>query len=371
MNHEQLDQDLLALEVPTIAPGPHMDALARRLSPQWGTVARPGMSRRKRTALFVGITLASLLAAAVGTYTYQHYVFTTGWVWGERESSEEEMFGDADPAYRNEMIALWKSGQVTLVEKTETAAGCSVYVVRFDFQDGTSQTVRSGDPPNPAERTEWRQIRDAGGGELVSQHRFPDGTLEYVIRYALSNGEETKQFSSVPPMSKAARSAIYDYVTEQIKSGAGTIVGSTSTGMLIVEFTLPDGSPFTQLLQPPYPRPELTEARQDEISQMIALGQGDFKGQLFSQEGSYYDVDFTLSDGSLFRMAQHRPVMTEVEWSAARAEAAALYAAGQYTRETVTAADGQPVEVLVMTLSSGYVAKIRDVAEARALWGLE
>jgi hypothetical protein len=50
---------------------------------------------------------------------------------------------------------------------------------------------------------------------------------------------------------------------------------------------------------------------------------------------------------------------------------AALYAAGQFTRETVTTVDGQPVEILVMTLSNGYVAKIRDVPEARTLWGLE
>ena len=70
-------------------------------------------------------------------------------------------------------------------------------------------------------------------------------------------------------------------------------------------------------------------------------------------------------------MGDERPLMTDVQWDAAREEAASLYAAGQYTRETVTAIDGQPVEVLVMTLSTGYVAKIRDVAEARQLWGIE
>jgi hypothetical protein len=371
MNAEQFDQALLALEVPALAPGPHMQVLAERLSPRWGAASRKGMSRRRRVALFAGITLASLLAAAVGTFTYQHYVWTTGWGWGEKESSDEEMFADADPAYRDEMIALWKSGQVTLVEKTEIPAGCTVYRVRFDFQDGTSQIVRSGEHPNPAARAEWRQMRDAGGGQVVSRYRFPDGSLNYVVRYVLSDGEEIKNFSPTPPMSKADRFAAYDYVTEQIKSGAGTIVGSTSTGMLVVEFTFPDGSAFTQYLEQPYPRPELTEARQDEISQMIALGQGELKGQFFYEEGSYYVVDFTLSDGSLFHLTQERPVMTAVEWSAARAEAAALYAAGQYTRETVTTVKGEPVEILVMTLSTGYVAKIRDVAAARELWGIE
>ena len=193
----------------------------------------------------------------------------------------------------------------------------------------------------------------------------------YVVRYVLSNGETTEQLEPVPPMSKGDRFAAYDYVTEQAKSGGGTIVGSASTGMLVVEFTLPDGHPFTQYEEQPYPRPELTPARQDEISEMIALGKGDFKEQYFFEQRSGYLVEYTLSDGSSFRMGVERPVMTDGEWSAARAEAAALYAAGQYTRETVTAVDGQPVEVLVMTLSSGYVAKIRDVAEARELWGIE
>jgi hypothetical protein len=104
---------------------------------------------------------------------------------------------------------------------------------------------------------------------------------------------------------------------------------------------------------------------------MIALGKGNFKGQFFSERGSCYLVEYTLSDGSVFRMGGDHPVMTDGQWSAARAEAAALYAAGQYTRETVTAVDGQPVEVLVMTLSTGYVAKIRDVPEVREIWGIE
>jgi hypothetical protein len=326
------------------------------------------MSRRRRAALFVGIALTSLLAAAAGTYTYYHYVFNTTWTTVEKESSDE--FSGADPAYRDEMIALWKSGQVTLLEKTDTPEGLTVYVVRFDFQDGTSQTARMGDHPNPAARAEWRQIRDAGGGELISLHRFPNGTVMYVVRYVLSSGEAIQRFDNLPPMSKEQRSAAYDYMTEQIKSGGGTIVGS-SMGMAIVEFTLPDGHPFTTVEPYPYPRAELTPARQDEISEMIALGKGDFREQLFSAQGSSYVVEYTLSDGSSFRMGTERPVMTDGEWSAARAEAAALYAAGQYTRETVTAVDGQPVEVLVMTLSTGYVAKIRDVAEARALWGIE
>ncbi len=380
MNAEQLDQDLLALSVPTLAPGPHMQALANRLSPLWGAASRGRMSRRRRIALFAGITLASLLAAAAGTYTYRHYVFassTGDGGWSEGETSDEELFENADPAHRDEMIALWKSGQVTLLETKESSAGVTVYVVRFDFQDGTSKTMRMGDPPDPAARAEWRQIRDAGGGELVSLHRFPDGSAQYVVCYVLANGEETKQFSNVPPMSKAQRFAAYDYVTQQIKAGGGTIVGSATNGWLVVEFTLPDGHLFTQYEEPPYlpppppPPPELTEARQDEISQMIALGQGNLKGQFFSKECSGYTVEYTLSDGSVFRIGGGRPVMTDGEWSAARAEAAALYAAGQYARETVTGVGGQPVEVLVMTLSTGYIAKIRDVAAIRELWGIE
>ena len=373
MNPEQLDQDLLTLDVPTVAPGPHMQALAERLSPQWGAVSRGRMSRRRRATLFVGIALASLLAAAAGSYTYHRYIFGTTWTMSavERETSDEEAFADADPAYRDEMIALWKNGQVTLLEKAEIPAGCSVYRVRFDFQDGTSETARVGDHPNPAARAEWRQIRDAGGGELVSLHRFPNGTVMYVVRYVLSNGEAIQNFSNVPPMSKADRFAAYDYVTEQIKSGGGTIVGTTSTGMLIVEFTLPDGNPVTDVVQQPYPRPELTPARQDEISEMIALGKGELVDQFFSGAGSVYSVKYTLCDGSVFRIGGERPVMTDAEWDAARVEAAALYAAGQYTRETVTAVDGQPVEVLVMTLSTGYVAKIRDIPETRAIWGIE
>jgi hypothetical protein len=373
MNHEQLDQDLLALEVPTIAPGPHMDVLRQRLAPRW-RASRGRMSRGRRIALFAGITLASLLAAAAGTYTYHRYVFATATGdggWSEGEASDEEAFADADPAYRDEMIALWNSGQATLLEQRESSAGITVYRVRFDFQDGTSWTTGIDDHPNPAARAEWRQIRDAGGGELVSQHRFPDGSLQYVIRYVLSDGQEAKRFSAVPPMSKAERFAAYDYVTEQVKTGGGTILGTTSNGLVIVEFTLPDGSPFTNYQQQPYPRPELTEARQDEISQMIALGQGEFKGQFFSEQCSGYTVEYTLSDGSVFQIGGGRPVMTDGEWSAARAEAAALYAVGQYTRETVTAVDGQAVEIIVMTLSNGYVAKIRDVPMMRSLWGIE
>jgi hypothetical protein len=311
------------------------------------------------------------LAAAAGTYTYRRYVFATTWAWTEKESSDEVMFSDVDPAHRAEMIALWKSGQVTLLEKRpDTPDRPSVYVVRFDFQDGTSETLDIGEHPNPAARAEWRQIRAAGGGELASLRRFPNGTVMYLVRYVLSNGEAIQQFDNFPPMSKADRFAAYAYVTEQVKSGAGTIVGS-SMGMLVVEFTLPDGRPFTQFEQQPYPRPELTPARQDEISEMIALGRGDFKGQIFSEQTSNYIVEYTLSDGSVFSIGDGRPVMTDGEWSAAREEAASLYAAGQYTRETVNAVDGQPVEVLVMTLSTGYVAKIRDVAEARQLWGIE
>jgi hypothetical protein len=171
-------------------------------------------------------------------------------------------------------------------------------------------------------------------------------------------------------MSKLHRAAAYEYATQQLESGAGTIVGST-TDMATIEGTLPDGKPFTQFVRQPYPPAKLTPERQDEISEMIALGKGDFKEQLFSQQGACYVVEFTLSDGSFFRMGHCRPAMTDSEWDAARAEAAALYAAGQYTRESVTAVDGEPVEVLVMTLSTGYIAKIRDTPETRASWGIE
>jgi hypothetical protein len=371
MNPEPFDQDLLALSVPTVAPGPHMAALAERLSSLWGGVLRGRMSRRRRFALFAGITLGSLLAAAAGTYTYQHYVFVTGWAWGEKESTDEEMFAWVDPAHREELISLWRSGQATLLEKLpDTTNRGSVYLVRFDFHDGTSQTTGVGDPPSPVERAEWRQIRDAGGGELVSLRRFPDGMVNYIVRYVLSNGEPIQQPSPMPPMSKTDRSAALDYVTEQIKSGGGQIVGS-SMGMVVVEFALPDGHPFTQLEQQPYPRPQLTPARQDEISQMVAMGRGDFKRQIFSQQGSAYIVEYTLSDSSVFQIGGWRPVMSDAEWDAARTEAAALYAAGQYTHDTVTAIDGQPVEILVMTLSTGYLARIRDVPETRHIWGIE
>jgi hypothetical protein len=373
MNLDRLDQDLMALSVPTVAPGPHVETLAVRLSPRWGAVSRGRMSPRRRAALFVGIALASLSAAA-GTYTYHRYVFGTTWTRAssEPETPDEQAFADFDSAHRDEAIGLWKSGQVTLLErKPDTSDRMSVYVVRFDFQDGTSETAKMGDHPNPALRAEWRQIRDAGGGELVSLRRFPNGTVMYVVQYALSSGETIRQLSNVPPMSKADRFAAYDFVTEQMKVGGGRVVGTTSTGMLVVELELPDGHPFTEVVQPPYPRAGLTPERQEEISEMIALGQGDFKDQLFSAQGSCYVVEYVLSDGTSFRMGGDRPVMTDAAWDAARVEAATLYAAGQYTRETVTATDGQAVEVLVITLSTGYVAKIRDVAQARALWGLE
>jgi hypothetical protein len=289
----------------------------------------------------------------------------------ESETSPEQVFAGVDPAHRDELIALWKSGQVTLLDKlADTPDLPSRYVIRFDFQDGTSYTTKINEHPNPPVREEWRQIRDAGGGELVSLRRLPSGMVGYIVRYVLSDGETLQYFDGLPPMSKAQRTAAYEYVTQQLESGAGTIVGS-STDMAIVEVTLPDGSPFTQFVRQPYPRAELTAARQDEISEMIALGKGDFKEQLFSEQGSGYVVEFTLSDGSFFRMGHCRPVMTDAQWDAARAEAAALYAAGQYTRETVTGVGGQPVEVLVMTLSTGYVAKIGDVAEIRQLWGIE
>jgi hypothetical protein len=77
MDPEQFDQDLLAIRVPSVTPGPHMQALSERLSPRWGVLSRERMSHRRRTALVAGIAAASLLAAAAGTYTYHRYVFTT------------------------------------------------------------------------------------------------------------------------------------------------------------------------------------------------------------------------------------------------------------------------------------------------------
>lgn len=372
MNAQQLDQALLALCVPTIAPGPHMRALAERLSPRWRPVSRGGPSRRRRAAFFVGLATASLLAAAAGTYTYYRHGIVTTYRWVESESSVAQAFADEDPAHRDEIIALWTSGQVTLLEKRpDTPYRSSSYVVRFDFQDGTSATLDMKEHPSPAARAEWRQLRDAGGGEVVSLQRLRNAEVTYVVRYVLSSGETIQRLDSYPAMSKADRCAAQDYVIEQVKSGAGTIVGCTGTGVLVVEFTLPDGSPFTSYEEQPYPRPQLTPARQDEIFQMAALGQGNLKRQLFSEQVSTYVVEYTLADGSVFEIGTWRPIMTDAQWDAARAEAEALYAAGQYTRETVTAVDGRPVEVLVMTLSTGYIAKIRDVAETRRLWGIE
>ena len=121
----------------------------------------------------------------------------------------------------------------------------------------------------------------------------------------------------------------------------------------------------------PNPPAALTPAREAEIHAQQSRGEGKFIVQSLTAGGAAYIVEYQLADGTVFRVGDDRPVMSDAEWERTRAEAQRLYAAGQYERNTVTGLDGTSVPVIEMTLSSGYHAVIPDNPTViHFTWGL-
>jgi len=158
-----------------------------------------------------------------------------------------------------------------------------------------------------------------------------------------------------PPMSDGDRQATETFIGNQMQQGAGVMVGQTEDGY-VVEYQLPDGRPYTSFTLTPPAR--LTPEREQEIHAMQSAGEGRLIKRILTAEGLAFDVEYKLSDGSVFRIGNARPPMPDAEWTSVSKELVVKLGAEEYIEETITGTDGQPVAVLTVELSNGMTFQI-------------
>jgi hypothetical protein len=272
------------------------------------------------------------------------------------------------PEYRSELADQWERGEGALVKKVEGKV--TKYRVKFTFADGTSTEVWTYGPPDPVQRRELKRLIATGSGEVAGTLRNEQsGLVSYLNRYTLSNSEVVTMIDQFPPMSGGDREAAKKAIDSQIMDGSGAAVGELN-GMLVVEYQLPNGQPFTTMsLTPPA---KLTPEREQEIHAMQSAGEGRLIQRVLTAEGWAFSVEYKLSDGTVFQIGCDRPPMPDAEWTSVSKELVVKLGAEEYIEETITGTDGQPVAVLTVELSNGMTFQIPEQMRTLVLdgyWG--
>jgi len=354
MNTTDLRMTLEQVRPPAIEPGVHMGFLETQLRDR---LAHPHATRGWRhhrwawVAILVVIVTGLGFAAAPFMSRIHH---TVGW--GEPPPRQYIVLEQVPEKYRSELADKWERGEGVLQERIDIDAQVTGYRIQFTFSDGHTQTVKALAPPDPLKRRELKRLVANGEGEVVGTIRKEQsGFLLYRNRYTLGDGEQITMVNVWPPLSEQEEERAKSFIGNQIQQGAGVVVGQTKDGY-VVEYQLPDGRPSTHFALTPPAR--LTPEREQEIEDLKNAGQGRLIQRGIGSDGWAYLVEYKLSDGSVFRIGNDHPPMTDAEWTNVSKELVVKLGAEEYVEETITGTDGQPVAVLTVELSNGMTFQI-------------
>ena len=353
MNTTDLRMTLEQVRPPAIDPGVHMGFLETKLRDR---LAHPRPTTGRRHHRWAWVTILVVIVTGLG-FAAAPFVSRITQSVGWSESGGDRFLGSAldqvAPEHRGELADKWERGEGVLVKKVE--GNVTHYRVKFTFADGTSTEVWTFAPPDPVQRRELKRLIAMGSGEVAGTVRQDSGMLLYLNRYTLSNGEVVTMMHEFPPMSDGDREATKKAVGSQMIAGGGAVVGEFN-GMPVVEYQLPNGQPYTSVSSTPPAK--LTPEREQEIHAMQSAGEGRLIKRTLTAEGWAFDVEYKLSDGTVFRIGSDRPPMPDAEWTSVSKDLVVKLGAEEYIEETITGTDGQPVTVLTVELSNGTTFQI-------------
>lgn len=350
MNANDLSKSLKELRAPTLTPGEHMKGLEVRLSKTFPNGSRTARRRHHVTLAALGAVFVAGLGFAAAPFMGRITQTVTWSETGERFIALDQV----PPEYRSELVDKWEHGDGVLLEKE--ARRVTRYRVKYTFADGHTEVVNTFAPPDPAQRRELKQLIARGNGEVVGTVRNPtSGMLTYLNRYTFSGGETTTMARQFPPMADEQREQAKTSIARQVRDGEGVVVGELK-GMVVVEYQLPGGQPFTSVAVTPPAR--LTPQREEELFAMKSAGKGRLVQRIITAEGFAFLVEYELSDGAVFRIGHERPPMTDAEWENVAKEIGRKVDNGEYVEETIIGTDGLPVEVLTLALDSGSTFQV-------------
>ena len=367
MNTTDPRMTLEQVRPPAIEPGVHMGFLETRLRDR---LAHPHSTMGWRHHRWAWVAILVVIVTGLG---FAAAPFVSRITWGSKWAWQDSggrfiALNQVGPEHRSELADKWERGEGVLVRKVEGKV--TKYRVEFTFADGTSTEVWTYGPPDPVQRRELERLIATGSGEVVGTvPNEQSGFLLYLNHYTLSNSEVVTMIDGFPPMSDGDRAAAENFIDNQKQQGAGVVVGQTEDGY-VVEYQLPDGHPFTSFTLTPPAR--LTPEREQEIHAMQSAGQGRLIQRYIGSAGWAFDVEYKLSDGSVFRIGNDHPPMPDAEWTSVSKELVVKLGAEEYIEETITGTDGQPVTVLTVELSNGMTFQIPEQMRTLVLngyWG--
>ena len=352
LNTTDLKMALEQVRPPAIEPGMHMGFLETRLRDRLAH-PHPAMAWRHRRWAWVAVVVVLVTGLGFAAVPFVSRITrTVGW--GDPPPRCHIVLEQVPEKYRSELADKWERGEGVLQERIDKEV--TVYRTQFTFSDGYTKTVTAFAPPDPVKRRELKQLVANGQGEVVGTIRKEQsGFLLYRNRYTLGDGEQITMVDVWPPLSGPEEERAKTFIGNQIQQGAGVVVGQTKDGY-VVEYQLPDGRPSTSFSLTPPAR--LTPEREQEIHAMQSAGQGRLIQRGIGSAGWAYEVEYQLSDGSVFRIGNVHPPMPAAEWTSVSKELVVKLGAEEYIEETITGTDGQPVTVLTVELSNGMTFQI-------------